>query len=475
MPSVPIRLFVLTALAALTQAQNCSNSSLSGTQYFLISGTAPNSSNVLVNEVQLGKLTADGNGHLTGSATRSASGAISALSLTGTYTVAGGCSGSQTLTVTPQGAPAQTSYSTFELVNGALQKLIQVTDPGAILTGRAYSAAAQSPSQCNDASLFGSYAFMGGSPDLGTTSAYSFSGELQFDGNGGIRFTLVPNDNNPGIAGTVSLTGVGNYAVLGDCSGTAQLELAAGTTANYTLAVVDGANVLAMENDPGTVFYGMWQPNTTPMVLPQFAFGNGWYSALYFANTTGQAVSFPVHFIADNGTPLYVLNLGASSPIVNVPAQGTAVVEATNNSTLNQGYASFALPPGVSGYGVFRQSVTGRADQEAVAPFVAANKYASTLVWDDTVNYTTTVALVNAGPVDGSVEITVWDNNGNVIGTATVSLPAGQKTEAPMRTLLGLANMAGSRGTARFVATSGNIAVLGIRFNTEAFTSILTN
>jgi hypothetical protein len=473
MSSAIIRVFLFLGLAALTQAQNCSNSSWSGTQYFLIAGTAPSAANVPVNEVQLGKLTADGNGHLTGTATQSASGTIASLSLAGTYSVTIDCSGSQTLTVNSPGAQAQTSYSTFELIDGAQQKLTAVSDPGAILTGRAYRAIAQSPSQCSDASLVGNYAFLGSSPTLGTSAAFSFSGEVVFDGNGGLRFTLVPNDSNPGYVGTSSLTGQGTYSVAGDCSGSAAFNLSAGSIANYNFAIVDGGNVLFMENDPGTVFYGLWQPNTTPLVLPQFAFGGGWYSALYFANTTSAAVSFPVNFIADNGTALFVLSLGASSTNVNIPAQGSAIVEATNNSTLNQGYASFSLPPGVSGYGIFRQTVAGRPDQEAVAPFVAANKYSGTLVWDDT-SFVTSVAMVNAGPVNGSVSITVWDNSGRLIGTTSVSLPAHQKTEAALRTLPGLATMAGSRGTAQFVATSGNIAVLGLRFN-SAFTSIPVN
>jgi sugar lactone lactonase YvrE len=42
------------------------------------------------------------------------------------------------------------------------------------------------------------------------------------------------------------------------------------------------------------------------VVLPQFAFGGGWYSALYFTNTGNGAVSFTVNFLADSGTPLIV-------------------------------------------------------------------------------------------------------------------------------------------------------------------------
>jgi hypothetical protein len=293
-----------------------------------------------------------------------------------------------------------------------------------------------------------------------------------FDGNGGLRFALTLNDQNPGFSGTSSLTGTGVYTVATDCSGTASFGLQTAVTANYSFAIVQGGTVLFLETDPGTLFYGTWQPDTAPMVLPQFAFGGGWYSALYFTNTTNVAVSFPVNFVADNGTALRVSAIGSTSVTVSIPGGGTAIVEAPNSTqTLAEGYAWFTLPPGVSGYGVFRQSVTGKPDQEAVAPFEAGNVASSTMVWDDT-KYVTSVAIVNSGATAGTVSITLWNNDGNTVGTSSISLGAHQKTEAALRTLQGLSTMAGQRGRARFVTSEGTIAVLGLRFDGTAFTSI---
>src|SRR5206468_2490004 len=45
---------------------------------------------------------------------------------------------------------------------------------------------------------------------------------------------------------------------------------------------------------------------STRFLLPQLAFGGGWYSALYFSNTGTSPVSFPVSFISDGGLPLTV-------------------------------------------------------------------------------------------------------------------------------------------------------------------------
>jgi hypothetical protein len=208
-------------------------------------------------------------------------------------------------------------------------------------------------------------------------------------------------------------------------------------------------------------------------VLPQFAFGGGWYSALYFTNFSETATSFPVNFIGDSGAPLTVPSVGGSISQVNLPPYGTATIEAPNSGSLVEGYATFTLPPGVFGYGVFRQSVAGIADQEAVVPFSSSGATSSALTWDEMVS-TTAVAIVNPSSTAATVVITVWDADGNTIGTASVPLAPNAKTEAVLRSLAGLSGMAGQRGSAQFTVLSGDVAVLGLRFRGSAFTSIPT-
>ena len=207
-------------------------------------------------------------------------------------------------------------------------------------------------------------------------------------------------------------------------------------------------------------------------VLPQFAFGGGWYSALYFSNVTGSAISFSVNFIDDNGQPLTVPSVAGTSAQVNLAAYGTAMIEAPNAGSLVQGYAAFNLPTGVFGYGVFRASVTGQPDQEAVVPLSNAWATSNTLTWDET-NLTTSVAIVNPSSTAATVSITVWDESGNTIGTSSLALAAYHKTATELRTLPGLSGMLGKRGSAQFTVTTGNVAVLGLRFG-QSFTSIPT-
>jgi len=208
-------------------------------------------------------------------------------------------------------------------------------------------------------------------------------------------------------------------------------------------------------------------------VLPQFAFGGGWYSALYFTNLTGSPVSFPVNFVGDAGAPLNVPALGGSTTNVNLAAYGTALIEAPNVGSLVQGYAAFTLPAGVFGYGVFRQSVAGQQDQEAVVPLCGTGATANTLTWDET-TFVTSVAVVNPSFTATNVTVTLYDESGNTIGNSLLSLSPNSKTATTLRSLPGLSGMIGKRGSARFSVSAGSVAVLGLRFDGLAFTSIPT-
>jgi P pilus assembly chaperone PapD len=249
--------------------------------------------------------------------------------------------------------------------------------------------------------------------------------------------------------------------------GSAQFQVSGGSVAVLGLRF-DG---LALTSIPTTA--GTATSASTSGVLPQFVFGGGWYTALYFTNFTGTAVSFPVNFVSDAGTPLTVPALGGSTTQVNLAAYGTAIVEAPNAGSLLQGYAAFTLPSGVSGYGVFRQTVAGQVEQEAVVPFSDAGATSNTLTWDET-NRVTAVAIVNPSSFATTVDVTLWDENGQTVGTSSVALPPHNKTEAALKALPGLAGMVGKRGSAQFQVSGGSVAVLGLRFDGLALTSIPT-
>ncbi len=205
-------------------------------------------------------------------------------------------------------------------------------------------------------------------------------------------------------------------------------------------------------------------------VLPQFVFGGGWYTAIYFTNLTGSAVSFPVNFIDGNGNPLNTPS--GTSTTVSLAARGTASLQFPNSGSLVQGYVSLALPSGVTGYGAFRQSVPGTPDQEAVVPLSGLNDTTATLLFDDTDNIVTGVAVVNLGSAT-AVNATAYDMNGNMLGTASIPIAPNGQTAATLQSIIPAT--AGILGSVDFTVGTGNVAALGLRFNGAAFTSIPTS
>ncbi|MBS1832425.1 MAG: hypothetical protein JST65_06925 [Acidobacteria bacterium] len=202
-------------------------------------------------------------------------------------------------------------------------------------------------------------------------------------------------------------------------------------------------------------------------VIPQFVFGGGWTSSLYFTNNTTSQVAFPVRFYNDSAADMSFA--GGSTKQLQIPPKGTALIQAQNTGSLTQGWSTFDLPTGVTGYGVFRQAADGRPDQEAVVPFAASSGTRASLTYDES-NLVTGVALWYNGTQSATVTITARDEGGNQIGTGTITMQPGTKTAFALSDRV--AAVSGKRGLVEFTTSAGNIAVLGLRFATAAFTSI---
>lgn len=209
-------------------------------------------------------------------------------------------------------------------------------------------------------------------------------------------------------------------------------------------------------------------------VLPQFPYGGGWYVALYFTNYGNAPATMGVDFYNKDGSNLSVPLMGigpVQSHMATLAPNATLILEAPNSGDLTEGWAKATLPDGVTGYGVFRQSVAGRADQEAVVPLSEDSKTSALFVWDDTA-YTTALAVVNPKDEQANGKIDFYDEGGAPIGTLNLQLAGKSRAAYLLRNEPGLAGMTGKRGVARISMTSGSAAALGLRFISEALTSI---
>jgi hypothetical protein len=437
---------------------------LTGTYFYVLTGNIfVTNFGLFVPYAELGQFTADGNGGISGQSTTNVVGFnVSSSNLTGSYAVQSNCTGTIAL---------NTEAFSAQIISGGQGVSLAISSTNNAVTGQAYRAANANGAQCGNGSLSGSYSYThaGGFASNSNIVFYSEIGQITADGNGNLTTT---NTYNAGGGGT-SESGSGTYTINSGCSGTAQINYTnPAATYTYTIAFAQGNNVLFLETDSGNAIAGTGQLQSSGSVLPQFVFGaNTWYSALYFTNSNSTSVSFTVNFTADGGTPLTVPSLGGSSVAVTIAPNGTAVLEAPNSGSFGEGYASAALPAGVTGYGIFRQTVAGRPDQEAVVPLSSASSTTNTLAWDETVG-TVSLAIANPSSVATNVTITVWDTSGNVIGTSQpIPLAANSKTVGGLDALSGL-SLAGKRGSAQFSVSTGNVAVLGLRFAGVAFTSI---
>ena len=462
-------LLTLAAFGLATQAHaQCSDSALNGTLFYELGGSVAKTGGGTASHEEIGEVTADGNGNLTGSTTTSIAGVTTTLPVTGTYTINANCAGNGELVTT-----ANTVDFAIELVNGGGQSQISVTTStaGEIAQGHFYRAANATGGVCATGTLSGAYAMLlsGGTYTGATRTAYNAAVQATFDGNGGLNFA---GEVTSGVTTGASLSGTGTYTLNADCSGTAQVAAGLFGTLNYQIARIAGGEVLFLETDANTTISGIANGQLNEDIIPQIAFGGGWYTALYFTNNSGVAVSFLVTFTADDGTPLNIPGTGTTATVTLQPQQ-TQIIEALNSGTLTQGYATFNPPTGVTGYGVFRQSVPGRFDQEALAGFKDAMSTTSTFTFDDT-TYTTALSFANPGASAITATVTAWDNTGTLLGTGTVNLNPAHKSALSMRTISGLSGIAGQRGSAQVTVNSGNVAVLALRFSGSAFTSIPT-
>ncbi len=471
--AIAFLLFLLSTFSAILHAQpvvrgphTCTNASIAGPYGYTISGLVVNGDGSFTPDADSGTITSDGNGNLTGFDTDNLGGQIQSQTFTGTYTVNSDCRSSASIT---SNYGVVRNFNLVIVDNGQEILLIE-SDAGVVVSG----SAKLQHTNCTPETISGPYglAISGWTYDAsGTGWGYAGSGKVLVDGAGGWSLQATANQG-----GTMAnWTSSGQYSVNADCTGSATFTDAQDNPFHLNFVVLAGGReVQFIETDAGTTISGSAQQLFAPdQVLPQLAFGGGWYTALYFTNTSASAVSFPVSFVGDNGSPLSLPSVGGSSTTVNLAPRGTAIIEAPNVGQVAQGYAVVSLPDGIVGHGIFRSIVAGGNDQEAVVPLSAASTTTSTLIWDDT-NFVTAVAVVNPSSVATTVSITVWDNSGNTIGTSSIALAAKSKTAAALRDLPGLAGVVGKRGSAEFTVNSGNVAVLGLRFNGAAFTSIPT-
>jgi uncharacterized protein (TIGR03437 family) len=224
-------------------------------------------------------------------------------------------------------------------------KLIQ-----AVFALTVFGACAQAQTQigggtCALSSLSGNYAFTTTGRQVSSTGAfqkvYQANGTATFDGGGKVTFTLNSNTNSASAAQSYT----GTYTLPSNCLGTLTATIAAGDTANYSLAVYNKGLAFLLSGTDGTYNLtgnGTIQPSSCLIstLSGVYAFsGTGFVLASGAVNAVVNIAGLLQFDGSGNVTANFTIN-AAGSPALPVTGGGTYAV--TNSclysATLTGGY-----------------------------------------------------------------------------------------------------------------------------------------
>ncbi len=209
-------------------------------------------------------------------------------------------------------------------------------------------------------------------------------------------------------------------------------------------------------------------------VIPQFVDGGSWKTSMYFVNLENHSVSFQVLFFDDFGNDMVVPIFGQGRVRgLNVTLDTAGSIEFETNGTapdLTQGWALLSQTTNdtVGGLAVFRQSIPGRPDQEAVVPIVSQFDNHFVLLFDNTA-FATGIAVANPTTNSVIIPVTIRNQAGQVIDQRTITLGSYSHSAFVLADIWPATS--GRRGTIEFQTSGFGVGALGLRFNGSAFTS----
>lgn len=244
-------------------------------------------------------------------------------------------------------------------------------------------------------------------------------------------------------------------------------------------------NVQALAGRPRSVETKPGAPRQLPVfagdnVLAQFVDGGLWSTEVTTVNLEDVSWNFQVYFLADDGKDLSVPIAGVGPVIgldITLNPGGTFTFRTEGTAaTLTQGWAIMDRgQASIGGMGVFRLSVPGRPDFEAVVPFASQVERIGVLVFNNRSGFSTGVAVANSAPWAVQSQVTILDDKGALIERKVIDLEAFTHFAKSLPDWF--PSTAGISGTITFATAdeADAVSVLGLRFNpTGPFTSVHT-
>jgi len=210
-------------------------------------------------------------------------------------------------------------------------------------------------------------------------------------------------------------------------------------------------------------------------VIAQIVDGGTWKTFITLVNTDDSAGTYRILFYGDNGLPLVLqTTAGTGSEIQGTLGVGASLQIATNGSsqTVIQGWALVKTSNNISGQALFRAKIAGRPDFEASVPIITYVDSTHYMLPYDSFITTTSIAIVN--PLSFSnmtVFLTFRDEDGTAYSIQSLTLGPLQHTA--FTTWERYPVTINHRGVIDIETSGLAMGLLGLRFGTETFTSII--
>jgi CHRD domain-containing protein/putative Ig domain-containing protein len=243
-------------------------------------------------------------------------------------------------------------------------------------------------------------------------------------------------------------------------------------TSTFTAGVTDSAMAFSSQTFTLTILPSSLN-FTSALRVAQVVDGGGFVTQFAIVNLDPSQVSFQFRFWGDDGNALSLpLPNSAPGDLAGTLAQGaTAFVRTSGNSApLLQGWAEVASTGRIGVLAIFRLATPGKPDSEATVMGTQSGSNIF-LPFDNSQGFVTGVAVSNANPTQ-SVSVTmIFTSDTGAQSNAAITLPAHGHTAFVMPAAYSAT--AGARGSVRFLPSSPDIAVVGLRFSpNNSFTSL---
>jgi sugar lactone lactonase YvrE len=262
-------------------------------------------------------------------------------------------------------------------------------------------------------------------------------------------------------------------ATSGSGNGTLTYQVAQNVGSDQSVTVTVAGLLFTIEQEggsiPGLNFIGS---------MPHIAAEENWTTLFTLVNKTPSSAEARLSFFGDaidptgNGPlalPLaFPQQVGSTGPLLTssfdrpLPANASLIVTSAGAQVppVLVGSAQLSTTGAVDGFAIFHQIPTA---QEAVVPMETRNASSYLLAFDNTNQIALGVAVDNVSTSAGNVGVIVRDDNGAVLTTGSLAVPASGHSSFVLATQYPVTD--GKRGTIEFdTPAGGQISVLGIRF-----------